>query len=97
MIVEFLLIVKEKERERRRMCSFDMAMYQKLVRYAEQHLENPTLWINPNLSKEERKKLDLEMFGKVWDELTPKEKEAYTRITHDLEHLYRASIRREML
>ena len=70
-------------------------MYERLMRYAEQHPERPTLWLDPELSDEECAKLELEMFGKVWGELSREEIAAYREIAYELEEHYEAYVRKE--
>ena len=65
---------------------YDEEMYDKLMKYSRNHPENAILWINPDLSVEEKEKLEISMFGKKLNELSYKEKMAYQRATSDLEY-----------
>ena len=65
---------------------YDKDMYKRLMEYSRNHPENSILWINPKLPIKEREQLEIDMFGKKYDELSEREKQAYDEATYDLEY-----------
>lgn len=65
---------------------YDKTMYKRLMTYSNNHPENSILWINPMLPDNERERLELDMFGKKYSELSEREKRAYQEATYDLEY-----------